>query len=92
MDSTCALLGCQCYITLVNEGVFSTSHAIFFYFLFKPSYDAHLHWSMLYNIGIPMVHKYFTSLYSLWYAGLLTNCFVKIIFNIIKVRAIGRKI
>ena len=46
-------------ITLTNEGVpHMNSHAYLFSFLFRPSYVAHHHWPMLYNIGIPMVHKW----------------------------------
>jgi len=52
-------LGYQCYITLTIEGVsHSTSNAYLFSFLFRPSHVAHLHWPMLYNIGILMVHKW----------------------------------
>ena len=53
-DTTCVSLRYQCYITLTNEGVpHSTSHTYLFSFFFRPFYAAHLHWSMLYNIGIP---------------------------------------
>ena len=70
-DTTCVPLGYQCYITLANEGVpRNTSHACLFSFLFRPSYVAHLHWPMLYNIGIPMVHKWCPTV--AWYAQLIT--------------------
>jgi hypothetical protein len=46
--TTCVPLGCQCYITLINERVpHMTSHAYIFSFLFRPFCVAHLHWSML---------------------------------------------
>lgn len=74
LDTSCVPLKYQCYIILVNEDVLhSTSHAYFISFLFTHSYVSHLHWSMLYNIDISMVHKWFLYFYRGLY-GSHENC------------------
>jgi len=48
-DNTSVSLRYQCYIILVNKGVsHSISHAYIFSFLFRPSYVAHLYWSIFF--------------------------------------------